>query len=319
MAAMARPQAKGEALPSGVPLFEASETFDGARPGRAFKLGHLGLGYYLDVYTSAVDDIRASLPERWRDANFRQESLRVDPQHGAGLSLEYSEFGFTIEKVEPRPGQAFGPGEVIVAIEGRLLAGLSAPQMQASFVKRRIDGARLHVASLEEVKVLSTRDPMVIECWDAAKQHPYFFDKRTGRSAWTREELQSDSSKAAGSGESSETAEPKAPIDLAHFLTHGFAKQKELPKKRKDSEANSANADKKLEADLAREERDRWKDWNSGGRGGYTDMFFDKYSNALNVNDKAAKKADKRLKGSVGPGQGMEYMARWTGSKNSFF
>eukprot|EP00435_Cladocopium_sp_Y103_P055003 s444_g18.t1 len=64
-------------------------------------------------------------------------------------------------------------------------------------------------------------------------------------------------------------------------------------------------------------ERKRWRNWNEGGRGGYTEQFFDRYKN-VRMEEPNKNKYDKRMKGSVGPGSGMEYMARWTGSKNSF-
>eukprot|EP00419_Tripos_fusus_P005924 CAMPEP_0172687132 /NCGR_PEP_ID=MMETSP1074-20121228/21450_1 /TAXON_ID=2916 /ORGANISM="Ceratium fusus, Strain PA161109" /LENGTH=91 /DNA_ID=CAMNT_0013506549 /DNA_START=3 /DNA_END=275 /DNA_ORIENTATION=+ len=91
--------------------------------------------------------------------------------------------------------------------------------MQASFQKRRIDGARLQVASLAEVKSLATRDPAVIECWDARHQRPYYFHKKTAKVAWTLEELaetqpvaeSANQGKSDGSGDGS-----GAPIDLAN-------------------------------------------------------------------------------------------------------
>lgn len=293
-------------------MFEACATFQGARPGACFKLGPKGLGYYLDPIQTMIPEVRPKLPENWRQVKLREERLRVDPQAGAGLSLEYSEFGFAVEQVEPHPGQRVQPGEVIVAIEGRILAGLSAPQMQASFVKRRADGAVLHVASLAEAKDLSKRDPNIVECWDPVKQHNFYFHKKTGRSAWTREELEEMVTAAAAAVQEEEENKPTAPVDLAHFLTHGFAKPKEekVVKKRKPKPE-----DKQTEDDFARTERRRWAEWNEGSRGGYTEQFFERYKGSQAF--PAKPKPDKRLKGSVGPGQGMEYMARWTGSKNS--
>jgi len=306
-----------------VPPFQEADSWQGARPGMVFKVGHLGLGYYLDpvqAKSMLLDEVVPKLPENWRNAAFREVRLCVDEKLGCGLSMEPCEFGFSVDEVEEKPGQEVEVGEVIVAIEGRILAGLSGPQMQASFHKRRLQGSRLHVANLAQVQALSTRDPAIVEMWDNAKRHHYYFHKKTGRSAWTVEELQGDSAAASsGSDGKTEEATQAAPIDLSHFLTHGFAKQKEPPKKKKKVEQKEKTGTEKLqdESDLAREERSRWKNWNEGGSGGYTDAFFARYSHCQSAPDKP-KQTDKRLKGSVGPGQGMEYMAKWTGSKNSF-
>jgi len=312
------PQAVAANAAGGLPSFQAASAFAGARPGMVFKLGGQGLGYYLDADQTLLSEVRPKLPERWREAQLREERLRVDPAAGAGLSLEHSEFGFAVEAVDPTPGQSVSPGEVIVAMEGRLLAGLSAPQMQASFQKRRVEGARLQVASLAEVQELARRDPAIVECWDAQHQCVYYFHKRTAKTAWTREELQAPPdplapqvSTAAGSAATAQAA----PFDIASFLSHGFAQPKEQEVKKKRKAKPEAEAEKD-ESDLARQERQRYKDWNDGGRGGYTEHFLARYKNCTSWVSKP--KDDKRLKGSVGPGQGMEYMARWTGSKNSF-
>eukprot|EP00446_Apocalathium_sp_SHHI-4_P062567 CAMPEP_0177418586 /NCGR_PEP_ID=MMETSP0368-20130122/69259_1 /TAXON_ID=447022 ORGANISM="Scrippsiella hangoei-like, Strain SHHI-4" /NCGR_SAMPLE_ID=MMETSP0368 /ASSEMBLY_ACC=CAM_ASM_000363 /LENGTH=281 /DNA_ID=CAMNT_0018888237 /DNA_START=68 /DNA_END=913 /DNA_ORIENTATION=+ len=278
--------AADESLP-----FEVASSFEGARPGKVFKLGDLGLGYYVDALAGSsssrsssgstsgnsahLEEFRKQLPETWRNCtSLREERLRVDKKAGAGLALERSDFGFAVTGVDAEPGQQVQQGEVIVAVEGRMLHGLSAPQMQASFLKRRVDGARLQVAALAEVEYLSKLDPAVVECWDAQHQRHYYFHKKTGQSGWTHEELStsaSSSSEGAGDG---------------------------------------------TESDLAREERERWNAWNAGERGGYTEQFLDKYKNCQSNPSKP--KETKILKGSVGPGNGMEYMARWTGSKNSF-
>mmetsp|Transcript_14129 Transcript_14129/g.26451 ORF Transcript_14129/g.26451 Transcript_14129/m.26451 type:complete len:309 (-) Transcript_14129:69-995(-) len=298
--------------------FQAAESFQGARPGWVFKVDKYGLGYYLDAVQanrSIWDEVIPKLPETWRETPHREEQLRVSEKQGCGLGLSHSEFGFVVDKVEDEPGQQLQPGEAIVAVEGRILAGLSAPQMQASFQKRRVDGARLYVVNLAQAQELSRRDPNIIEMWDPVKKHNYFFHKKTGKSAWTLEELQPPPSASSTSPEKRKAeAEKQAPIDIAHFMQHGFAKQKEPPKKKPKAKAKSDG--EKDESDLAREERSRWRTWNEGGTGGYTEQFFERYKNCRAFEPKP--KVDKRLKGSVGPGQGNEYMARWTGSKNSF-
>lgn len=317
----ARPAAGAKGSVGGVPFFEAALAFEGAKPGRCFKLGHMGLGYYLDLSQTCLPEVRQQLPERWRETQLREEPLRVDRTTGAGLSLEHSEFGFVVTGVDEQPGQGVAVGEVVVAVEGRILAGLSAPQMQASFIKRRVDGARMAVASLQEVDYLSKRDPAILECWDAQHQRVFYFHKKTGQSAWSLEDLQaSGAGSGAGSGAKAGAsgADGSAPpIDLASFLHRGFAKAPAPPVKKKKRKEPENNPDKgKHESDLAREERARWADWNAGERGGYTEQFLAKYKNCTSY--PIQEKTDKRMKGSVGPGQGMEYMARWTGSKNSF-
>lgn len=292
--------------------FEAADTFLGARRDRVFKLGHLGLGYYVDVAVHLTEGVRQGLPEAWRDSFLREERLVVDPSTGAGLTLERCDFGFLVEAVAAAPGQSIVAGEVVVAVEGRLLAGLSGPQMQASFLKRRADGARLTVASLAEVQRNSLRDPAIVENWDANFQRHWFFDKRTGKSSWVYEELV----EAAKHAVAESAPSTQAPVDLASFLSHGFVKQPSAePAKKKKRKVVDANAGKD-ESDLSRDERARWSEWNEGERGGYTEQFLHKYRNCTSFPAKEKHK-DKRLKGSVGPGQGMEYMAKWTGSKNS--
>lgn len=301
--------------PTSSASFEPAFSFTGSRPGWAFKLGPQGLGYYFDPVQTLIPELKPKLPERWREVPLREVRLNVHPDKGAGLSLAHSDFGFAVEKISDNPGQILQNGDVIVAVEGRLLAGLSAPQMQASFQKRCAQNSRLAVAVLSEAKRLSERDPSIVDCWDAQYQRTYFFHKKTGKSAWTVEELQTSS-------QPSEVDCSKAPIDLASFLMHGFQAPQEPPKKKTktksktDAAAATAGALGKDDSDLARDERKRWADWNEGGRGGYTDQFFSKYRNCHAFEGKVKK--DKRLEGSVGPGQGMEYMARWTGSKNSF-
>jgi len=313
-----------QAAASGENDFQASETFQGERPGFAFKMGPRGLGYYYDAVQgsrSFWDQVVSKLPETWRDAPFREVILRVHPEKGCGLGMAHSEFGLAVETVEEVPGQELHPGEVIVAIEGRILAALSAPQVQASFQKRRLDGARLFVGNLAQVKDLSKRDPNIIQMWDPLKKHNYFFHKKTGRSAWTMEELLPPATEGESGPSGSAADEQKsaqAPVDLAHFLQHGFAKQKEPPKKKKPkAKAAPKEGEEKDESDLAREERKRWREWNEGGKGGYTEQFFERYK-GTRLEEPKKDKYDKRMKGSVGPGAGMEYMARWTGSKNSF-
>lgn len=305
-----------------VAFFEPAQEFEGCRPGTVFKLGHLGLGYYLDVLQTLLPELRPKLPEKWRDVNLREERLRVAADVGAGISLEHSAYGFVVDEVDEEPGQNLQSGEVIVAMEGRLLVGLSEPQMQASFQKRRVDGTRLQIASLAEVRKLAERRPEIVECWDAQNNHAYYFNKKTGKSSWVEEDLIEGSSGSAGAANATAAAPPAAPIDIASFLSHGFSKSKEPPAKKKKvdkSKAKDPTQAAKDESDRARDERERWAAHNNGGSGEmtYTEMFFRKYAGVAHKSEKKSGH-DKRMKGSVGPGNGMEYMAAWTGSKNSF-
>lgn len=63
---------------------------------------------------------------------------------------------------------------------------------------------------------MAEKDPNIVEMWDHVKQHSYYFHKKTGRSAWTPEELKKTMEK-----EKEKEKKPQAPIDLAHFLQHG--------------------------------------------------------------------------------------------------
>eukprot|EP00434_Breviolum_minutum_P042196 symbB.v1.2.037543.t1/scaffold5571.1/size28630/6 len=91
-----------------------------------------------------------------------------------------------------------------------------------------------------------------------------------------------------------------------------------LSQEKKSETLAAVTAENEDEAERLRiPERKRWRDWNEGGKGGYTEQFFDRYK-GTRLEEPNKNKYDKRMKGSVGPGAGMEYMARWTGSKNSF-
>lgn len=298
----------------GTPFFDYSPAFAGERPGYVFKLDHLGLGYYLDPLQTLLPQIRTELPERWRNTPMREERLKVDPICGAGVALEPSDYGFLVTKINAEPGQNLTDGDVIVAIEGRQMHGISGDQMKASFLKRRADGARLAVVRLEDAKAHADQflGASIIEGWDAKNGCKYYFSKTSGLSAWSIEDLK----KKEAPKEKEEEA-PKAPVDLQHFLQHGFmqpleSEQDRIRKKRKKDDPNLV----KDESDLARAEKSRWNEWNEGGTGGYTEAFFAKYRNCQAF--EKAPKEDKRLKGSVGPGLGLDRFEKWTGSKNSF-
>merc|ERR1712110_842003 len=97
---------------------------------------------------------------------------------------------------------------------------------------------------LSEVSYLATCDPNVMECWDANSQSYYYFHKKTGKSSWDRNELQSESAGATPANGTAVAAAANgpaaAPIDLSSFLTHGFNAPKEPPKKKKKKEQSGA-------------------------------------------------------------------------------
>merc|ERR1712039_693693 len=63
----------------------------------------------------------------------RQVQLRVHDEHGAGIDLTHTEHGYRVDGVEDIPGQDFVPGEVIIEINNRPLAGLSEEAIEATF------------------------------------------------------------------------------------------------------------------------------------------------------------------------------------------
>jgi len=81
--------------------------------------------------------------------------------------------------------------------------------------------------------------------------------------------------------------------------------EEEEPAKKKKKTVEKTN--EKDESDLARAEKERWNEWNAGDKGGYTEQFLNRYKNCTSWESKPKK--DKRLKGSVGPGNGNEYIA----------
>ena len=93
----------------------------------------------------------------------RKISLRVCPEQGAGLNLEACDQGFFVDGVEDHPGQdGLGSGDIILAIGGISLVGLTEDQVHELFgyafshgvallVGRRSDVGGLSVADLQQV------------------------------------------------------------------------------------------------------------------------------------------------------------------------
>mmetsp|Transcript_61215 Transcript_61215/g.197238 ORF Transcript_61215/g.197238 Transcript_61215/m.197238 type:complete len:339 (+) Transcript_61215:1-1017(+) len=102
------------------------------------------------VHQEAIRQARAELqgllsfyfPE-CRRPDQRRVELRVDDEHGAGIEMTPSAHGYRIDHVEDFPGQDFVPGEVIIEVNGRPLAGLSEEAMEDTFAECFGNGASL--------------------------------------------------------------------------------------------------------------------------------------------------------------------------------
>ncbi|CAE7730263.1 unnamed protein product [Symbiodinium sp. CCMP2456] len=76
----------------------------------------------------------------------REVRLRV-AESGAGIDLTPSDRGFQVDHVEDFPGQDFSAGEIIVAINGHKLSGLSEDEVEETFGAHFGDGAVLMIGS----------------------------------------------------------------------------------------------------------------------------------------------------------------------------
>jgi len=76
----------------------------------------------------------------------REVRLRV-AESGAGIDLTPSDRGFQVDHVEDFPGQDFAAGEVILAINGQKLSGLSEDEVEETFGAHFGDGAVLMIGS----------------------------------------------------------------------------------------------------------------------------------------------------------------------------
>lgn len=76
----------------------------------------------------------------------REVRLRV-AESGAGIDLTPSDRGFQVDHVEEFPGQDFSAGEVILAINGHKLSGLSEDEVEETFGAHFGDGAVLMIGS----------------------------------------------------------------------------------------------------------------------------------------------------------------------------
>lgn len=85
--------------------------------------------------------------------------LCVDPEEGAGLDFEASEFGYLIEGISETPGQEaeVSVGSVIVAIGGTPLLGLSEDDLEAAFGDNFTGGQSIVLLSNEELKAAKVK------------------------------------------------------------------------------------------------------------------------------------------------------------------
>ncbi|CAJ1371817.1 unnamed protein product [Effrenium voratum] len=85
--------------------------------------------------------------------SLRSCQLRVEPDLGAGLELEVCGAGYVVDDCQH--AQDLKPGDVIVAIAGRLLVGLDEDQVEEHFGAAFCDGAPLLVGSFDQLQHFS--------------------------------------------------------------------------------------------------------------------------------------------------------------------
>eukprot|EP00927_Polykrikos_kofoidii_P086504 TRINITY_DN9715_c0_g1_i1.p1 TRINITY_DN9715_c0_g1~~TRINITY_DN9715_c0_g1_i1.p1 ORF type:complete len:493 (-),score=94.23 TRINITY_DN9715_c0_g1_i1:127-1524(-) len=99
--------------------------------------------------------LKKAFPAHAQWESLRRCSLRVDSEKGAGLDLEASEFGYSVDEVEECPGQPkeLSVGSIILEIAGAKLFGLVDEEgMQDVFGKHISAGAELLVVDAQEMR-----------------------------------------------------------------------------------------------------------------------------------------------------------------------
>mmetsp|Transcript_7830 Transcript_7830/g.17076 ORF Transcript_7830/g.17076 Transcript_7830/m.17076 type:complete len:130 (-) Transcript_7830:176-565(-) len=71
--------------------------------------------------------------------------LIVDPELGAGIDVECGPHGYQVVSVDDMPGQKFEPGDIIIAIAGKSLAGLEEEEQEEIFGENFEEGAVLQI------------------------------------------------------------------------------------------------------------------------------------------------------------------------------
>lgn len=284
--------------------FQPHYKWVGPKPGWVFKRGDKGQGYYRDPMTAHLDPTFGAAPKNvghmptdqtfipgaagrgaqmttpaWQAPTevdqmiaktlpngvaWKTARLRVGDE-GAGIDMEHCRWGLHITAVEKKPGQEVKPGSVIVGIEQRTLQNLTEGQAIASFKKRLSHNAKiLHVplADLEAAQKFMPDEDGIIEGTDPRSDKKYFYNTKTKKSGWTREEALGETKRLQD--------------NLEAFLSGGMTTAPK-PKKRKKPAGSTVDHEEEARkaAALALE---RQRDWNSNGRGVYTQQMFDKYS-----------------------------------------
>merc|ERR1740116_395293 len=86
----------------------------------------------------------------------RYGRLNVATATGAGLELSLCNFGYHVNMVDAEPGQPdLCAGDVVVAVAGVLLAGLSADEVRQHFADAFCDGVPLIIGRFSELMLLS--------------------------------------------------------------------------------------------------------------------------------------------------------------------
>eukprot|EP00927_Polykrikos_kofoidii_P079146 TRINITY_DN75946_c0_g1_i1.p1 TRINITY_DN75946_c0_g1~~TRINITY_DN75946_c0_g1_i1.p1 ORF type:complete len:488 (-),score=78.61 TRINITY_DN75946_c0_g1_i1:204-1604(-) len=102
---------------------------------------------------------------RWE--SLRRCCLRVDEDHGAGLDLEASEFGYSVDGVDVVPGQAdeLRPGSVIIEIGGAKLFGLVDEEaLEHVFGRHFGAGAEVLLVDAQEIRRATVVRDSQFEC-----------------------------------------------------------------------------------------------------------------------------------------------------------
>jgi len=97
-------------------------------------------GMYVQTATGQEPVLRTRIPV--------EETLRMDPEIGAGLHLSPTPAGMQVDDIDPAPGQpGLAVGDLIVGIGGVNLVGLPGKMaVEAAFRAAFVDGASLEVA-----------------------------------------------------------------------------------------------------------------------------------------------------------------------------
>eukprot|EP00931_Biecheleriopsis_adriatica_P067601 TRINITY_DN41713_c0_g1_i1.p1 TRINITY_DN41713_c0_g1~~TRINITY_DN41713_c0_g1_i1.p1 ORF type:complete len:213 (+),score=51.77 TRINITY_DN41713_c0_g1_i1:39-677(+) len=104
----------------------------------------------------ALESLSEELAERFGSRSWeslRQCRLRVDGKLGAGLDLQFMEFGYQIDAVDEKPGQdKMQAGDVVVSLGGTPLVGLGEEEAEKIVERELQDGARVLLIAATELR-----------------------------------------------------------------------------------------------------------------------------------------------------------------------